>query len=462
MKKIIATILLLVAIIPVYSIIAPSESPMLLEICAQESLERGNNCVENFGSCDALDVPGTDYSNFLGDLQSGVINWRGDANVQQFISTVRASNSYGARANDYCYVKGSIKDITEVALATIEGNASDLPGIGFDNLNATVFIGRACQPGFIPSRANQNVWGCCPSGYKLVARSEEARYQNTSEGSGCCLTLGAPSTPDHYDQNKSDYQRCVNSAGNPVWSTASVVRNGVTLQTFLPTTGAVNSFPIGVNSGTMVYAPQTQASKKCPTNSQCTIQQSGGILNVEDPAVYESDVNAVCGRCFTTGDVIGTSVASPGATDNPITDVDESVGFVRYCAGPGGAVRDETLIGTPDITKGYLLEDATNQALYKECFDTGGIYTALGCIDPTPTGIITGLIRIALGVMGGVALLQMIWVGILYQQGNTEKIKGARTQLIATLTGVAVIVFSVLILRIIGVNVLDVLSVGSV
>ncbi len=96
------------------------------------------------------------------------------------------------------------------------------------------------------------------------------------------------------------------------------------------------------------------------------------------------------------------------------------------------------------------------------CIGQGGIWTAIGCIDPSPTGILTGLIRIGYGVMGGVALLQLIFVGLMYQSGDEAKIADARSKLFATLGGVALLTFSVLILRIIGINILDVIPVGGI
>jgi len=50
----------------------------------------------------------------------------------------------------------------------------------------------------------------------------------------------------------------------------------------------------------------------------------------------------------------------------------------------------------------------------------------------------------------------------MYQTGDEARIKAARESIIKTLTGLAVLVFSILILRIIGINILDVLPVGSV
>jgi len=89
-----------------------------------------------------------------------------------------------------------------------------------------------------------------------------------------------------------------------------------------------------------------------------------------------------------------------------------------------------------------------------------GTWTAIGCINTTPEGIFVTLVRITLGVMGGVALLRLIYMGYLYQTGDEGKIKQAREGVVSTLVGIIVVVFSVVILRIIGVNVLDVVPSG--
>ncbi len=102
-----------------------------------------------------------------------------------------------------------------------------------------------------------------------------------------------------------------------------------------------------------------------------------------------------------------------------------------------------------------LEDDGQPNASCQKCIDQGGVWLAIGCVDPTPLGIMTRIIQTGIGVMGGVALVQLIIVGLYLQSGQEAKIAEARKKLIATLTGIVVLVFSVLILRIIGVNVLD-------
>lgn len=95
------------------------------------------------------------------------------------------------------------------------------------------------------------------------------------------------------------------------------------------------------------------------------------------------------------------------------------------------------------------------------CTNQGNTWVGgIGCVNTTPEGIFVGIIRIALGVMGGVALLRMIYLGYVYQTGDEGKIKEARQGVIGTLAGLLLALFSVLVLRIIGVNVLDVVPAG--
>ncbi|MBL8014878.1 MAG: hypothetical protein JNK26_01665 [Candidatus Doudnabacteria bacterium] len=132
-----------------------------------------------------------------------------------------------------------------------------------------------------------------------------------------------------------------------------------------------------------------------------------------------------------------------------------------------------TLICAQDPTAGVFFPDTSNSAKPRDeqnaefvacsqCIKDRGTWTeAFGCIITTPEGIFTALIRVVLGIMGGVALVRITYLGIITAQSNDDgKIAEARKGVIATLAAVAVIVFAVLILRVIGVNVLDVVPSG--
>lgn len=496
----IKVILIVLILVPVVSVILPSNSVFNNKLCAAVEVNRGNACIDNTTVCPSGYTVAADY--FSG---ATLTQMRANQVSAAFAST------YGQDSLRTMCIRSNFRTIIPVYTATGRVDA----GSGGQNIQAisesgspaldTVRVARACPSGWHADQGNYSLatlgieitswrepWGCCPSGYNFI-NTKNQTFPDGYQVGVCAKSRINGGIPDYLETEGHNAGNGIyDAAGNllvafPANDGYSQFSSWADLEAAVGTADFIYSYT--TNEGNIVQPvvgqglgvrfkdlnldgqeprvrtgpPPTGATKKCPSNSACAIIGDGNDINAVIPASrLEQAGNAdSCSKCFTAGDIIGTSTAASGSTDNPDTDIDESVGFVRYC-NADGTFRDETLLGTPDITKGYLLEDSTNKALYDQCFSTGGIYTAIGCIDPTPTGIITGLIRIALGVMGGVALLQMIYVGILYQQGNTEKIKGARTQLIATLTGVAVLVFSVLILRIIGVNVLDVLSVGSV
>lgn len=97
------------------------------------------------------------------------------------------------------------------------------------------------------------------------------------------------------------------------------------------------------------------------------------------------------------------------------------------------------------------------------CLCNGNSWSGIGCIDTNSTqGIITSVMRIVLGVIGGIALILMIISGYLYNTGQVDNVAKAKQTITAMFAAIIFIVFSVLLLRFIGVNVLDVTTVGII
>lgn len=93
-----------------------------------------------------------------------------------------------------------------------------------------------------------------------------------------------------------------------------------------------------------------------------------------------------------------------------------------------------------------------------------GIETAVGCI-PTEntTEFVKWFLRWAIGISGGIAFLLIVWSGfqILTSAGNPEKLKGGQEQLTAAISGLLFIIFSVFLLRLIGVDILQIPGFGN-
>ena len=102
---------------------------------------------------------------------------------------------------------------------------------------------------------------------------------------------------------------------------------------------------------------------------------------------------------------------------------------------------------------------AYDQGRCNDCVARGEIYTALDCVSPKIGDFIgKTLLGLGIGLAGVVALLCIIYSAFTMQtsQGNPEKIKKAQELLTSCIMGLMLIIFSVFILRLIGVNILKI------
>ena len=96
---------------------------------------------------------------------------------------------------------------------------------------------------------------------------------------------------------------------------------------------------------------------------------------------------------------------------------------------------------------------AQNNPLNGDCIDT-----AIGCIPVrgSTTDTIHFFLQWAIGVAGGIAFLLIVLAGfqIMTSQGNPERLKAGQELLSSAIMGLLMIIFSVFILRFIGVDLL--------
>lgn len=91
--------------------------------------------------------------------------------------------------------------------------------------------------------------------------------------------------------------------------------------------------------------------------------------------------------------------------------------------------------------------------------DGGGIWSGIGCLSTDiPTLVKDKILGVGLGFAGMFALLCIIYAAFRLQtsQGNPEKIKKAQELLTSCIMGLMLIIFSVFILRLIGVDILKI------
>lgn len=82
--------------------------------------------------------------------------------------------------------------------------------------------------------------------------------------------------------------------------------------------------------------------------------------------------------------------------------------------------------------------------------------TAIGQISTDPKTFVQSIFSIVLGLAGGIALILIMYSGykMMASQGNPEALTAARDQLISAIVGLLFIIFSFVILQVIGVDIL--------
>lgn len=84
------------------------------------------------------------------------------------------------------------------------------------------------------------------------------------------------------------------------------------------------------------------------------------------------------------------------------------------------------------------------------------VSTAFGCISGDPVSFFAAVFRIAVGVGGGIAFFLVI-LGIfelIISGAEPEKLNDAKERIVSALSGLLVIIFAIVFLRIIGVDIL--------
>jgi len=97
------------------------------------------------------------------------------------------------------------------------------------------------------------------------------------------------------------------------------------------------------------------------------------------------------------------------------------------------------------------------------CKDTE-IYTAIGCVpvlnNDNGASLIAFILRWAVGIGGGIAFLLILYGGfmVMSSAGNPERLKAGQELLTSAISGLILLIFSVFILKFIG---LDILGLGA-
>jgi hypothetical protein len=97
------------------------------------------------------------------------------------------------------------------------------------------------------------------------------------------------------------------------------------------------------------------------------------------------------------------------------------------------------------------------------CFSKNGIWTAVGCIETKPQSIIQAVVKIGVGIGGGIALLMTLVGGFLLttSQGDPKRTQEGKEMITSSVIGILFVLFSVVILQFIGVTIFRIPGFGT-
>lgn len=94
---------------------------------------------------------------------------------------------------------------------------------------------------------------------------------------------------------------------------------------------------------------------------------------------------------------------------------------------------------------------------------SSGIKTELGCIQTNPVDLFEKIFSIGSGMAGGIAFL-LILAGafqIMTSAGNPEKLNEGKEMVTGAITGLLLVIFSIFLLKVVGVDILCIPGFGN-
>lgn len=183
-------------------------------------------------------------------------------------------------------------------------------------------------------------------------------------------------------------------------------------------------------------------------------------------------------KTFNNGSYVAVVEASKGvfldstqvSMNGVSTNTDLTPSLVYYCAQHPFTISNNALsnmvttsepLPTPPSQSGSVDLGVPQTAAGEFCGgkdSTSQIKTAIGCIPTSPSGLVQSLLKVITSAAGGIALLLMIAGAfqMITSQGNPDSLKKGQEQFTSAIIGLLFIIFSVLLLQIIGVNILSI------
>lgn len=124
-------------------------------------------------------------------------------------------------------------------------------------------------------------------------------------------------------------------------------------------------------------------------------------------------------------------------------------------------------VSTQAVTPAVQVCTVAPSAQQADCLscllEKNGSWTVFGCLPHSPSAFAAFILRFSLGIAGGMAFLVMAWGSfyLLTSAGNPGRINQGKKLIFYAGLGVLVIIFSVFILQLVGVQILGIPEFGQ-
>lgn len=213
---------------------------------------------------------------------------------------------------------------------------------------------------------------------------------------------------------------------------------------------------IRVNNATEdgeVYSGRFIAVIGTGNNWQIVKNVPGDIANGYGAITSQLSVNA-------DNNNVNISIVKPGSPSPVGMCHTEKVFVVK----PACTEEERGVVSTNEIPLFFLCDHAGKyMSACLECIGDNSqqdkrVWTALGCIETDPKEFVKDFLTIAIGIAGGIALLLMVYGAFLISisTGDPKKAEEGKEMITGTIAGLLFIIFSVFLLKLIGVDILDI------
>lgn len=115
-------------------------------------------------------------------------------------------------------------------------------------------------------------------------------------------------------------------------------------------------------------------------------------------------------------------------------------------------------------TGNYYVQGLINPVYSPDCgSDSTGVKTGLGCLSTNPQILVNNILPWAIGIGSGIAFLLGLYgaLMIVISAGDPEKMQAGKEMITSAVSGLLIIIFAVFILRVIGVDILQLFDVNN-